>query len=78
MAIMKKRVRGDKAGRVVIPKPAQGAGPLTQERGGVWVLRTGRPLAAAATDATLEQIRAERGRRNLDGDRCRWLFQENS
>ena len=37
----------------------RGTGPLIQEHG-VWVIRTGQPLPASATDEMLRQIREER------------------
>jgi AbrB family looped-hinge helix DNA binding protein len=39
--------------------PVRGTGPLTKEHG-VWVFHAGQPLAASATDQTLQQIRAGR------------------
>jgi AbrB family looped-hinge helix DNA binding protein len=83
---MNTRVRMDKAGRIVIPKPVREelrlepgdpleiettgeqiilhpvreSGPLFKEHG-VWVLRTGQPLPATATDEVVQQIRRERG-----------------
>jgi len=37
----------------------RGTGPLTKEHG-VWVVRTGQPLPASATDEMPRQIREER------------------
>ena len=44
-------------------RPRRSATPLQKERG-VWVFRTGRPLAAAETDEMLRDLRAQRHRRN--------------
>ena len=52
-------VKGDE----VTLRPRRGATPLQKERG-VWVFRTGEPLAAGETEETLRNIRAERQRRN--------------
>jgi AbrB family looped-hinge helix DNA binding protein len=55
----------ERAGEQITLRPARGAGPLTKEHG-VWVLRTGQPLPASATDEILRQVRQERDRANLD------------
>ena len=52
-------VKGDE----VTLRPRRGATPLQKERG-VWVFRTGTPLTADETEATLRNIRAQRQRRN--------------
>jgi AbrB family looped-hinge helix DNA binding protein len=52
-------VKGDE----VTLRPRRGATPLQKERG-VWVFRTGKPLAAAETEETLRNIRAQRHRQN--------------
>ena len=52
-------VKGDE----VTLRPRRGATPLQKERG-VWVFRTGKPLAADETAETLRNIRAQRQRRN--------------
>jgi AbrB family looped-hinge helix DNA binding protein len=52
-------VKGDE----VTLRPRRSATPLQKERG-VWVLRTGKPLTADATEETLRNIRAQRHRRN--------------
>jgi len=52
-------VKGDE----VTLRPRRGATPLQKERG-VWVFRTGKPLTADDTEATLRDIRAQRHRRN--------------
>ena len=44
-------------------RPRRSATPLQKERG-VWVFRTGGPLAAAETDETLRDLRAQRHRRS--------------
>lgn len=51
-------VKGDE----VTLRPTRGATPLRKERG-VWVFRTGEPLAADEADETLRAIRAQRHRR---------------
>jgi AbrB family looped-hinge helix DNA binding protein len=48
---------------VLLPLPSSVA--LTKERG-VWGLRTGRRLSAAATDRMLRRVREERGWRKPD------------
>ncbi len=48
-------------------RPHRAITPLGRERG-VWVLRTGEPLAAAETRETLRAIREQRARRHA-GDR---------
>jgi AbrB family looped-hinge helix DNA binding protein len=45
-------------------RPVRGTGPLAKEQG-VWVFRSGQPLAASTTDAVLEQLRTERDLANL-------------
>jgi hypothetical protein len=42
-------------------------GPLKNEHG-VWVLHTGKPLSASATDELLQRIREERDLANLGED----------
>ena len=49
-------------------RPRRSATPLQKERG-VWVFRTGQPLTAAETDATLHSIRTQHNRRDASGDR---------
>jgi len=48
-------------------RPRRSATPLQKERG-VWVFRTGQPLAAAETDEMLQTIRTQRNRRNPGAD----------
>jgi AbrB family looped-hinge helix DNA binding protein len=55
----------ESAGDRITLRPVRGTGPLTKEHG-VWVLHTGRPLPASATDEMQRQIRAERDLANLD------------
>ncbi len=45
-------------------RPARGTGPL-QNKHGIWVLSTGEPLPASATDDLLREIREERDLANL-------------
>lgn len=52
-------VEGDE----VTLRPRRNATPLQKERG-VWVFRTGEPLAATETEETLRAIRSQRRRRN--------------
>jgi AbrB family looped-hinge helix DNA binding protein len=49
----------DNIGEEITLRPVRGTGPLTKEHG-VWVFRSGQPLAASATDEMLELIREER------------------
>jgi AbrB family looped-hinge helix DNA binding protein len=55
------------SGEEITLRPARGTGPLTKEQG-VWVFRVGQTLPASATDAILQQIRADRDRVNLGSD----------
>jgi AbrB family looped-hinge helix DNA binding protein len=57
-------VKGDE----VTLRPRRGATPLQKERG-VWVFRTGEPLAASETEETLRSIRAQRLRQNTRDNR---------
>ncbi len=54
----------EQAGDELTLRPVRGTGPLEKEQG-VWVFRSGRPLAPATTDAVLEQMRTERDLANL-------------
>ena len=56
-------VKGDE----VTLRPRRGATPLQKERG-VWVFRTGEPLAAGETEETLRNIRSQRQRQNTGED----------
>jgi AbrB family transcriptional regulator (stage V sporulation protein T) len=58
--VLEVTVRGDE----VTLRPRRGATPLQKERG-VWVFRSGEPLAADETEETLRTIRAQRHRRNV-------------
>lgn len=51
-------------GEQITLRPVRGAGPLSKEHG-VWVLRSGQPLPASATDDMLAQIRHERDLSNF-------------
>ena len=53
----------ERSGEGITLRPVRGTGPLTKEHG-VWVFRTGQPLAATATDEALARIREERDRAN--------------
>lgn len=55
----------ESAGEEIMLRPVRTAAPLTKEQG-VWVFRTGQPLAASVTDALLRQVRDERDQQNLD------------
>ena len=54
----------ESGGEQVTLRPARGVGPLRNEHG-IWVLHTGEPLPASATDDLLRQIREERDLANL-------------
>jgi AbrB family looped-hinge helix DNA binding protein len=58
----------ESAGEEITLRPVRGTGPLTQEHG-VWVFRTGQPMAASTTEEMLRQIREDRDLVNLDGDK---------
>jgi AbrB family looped-hinge helix DNA binding protein len=49
----------ESAGEELTLRPVRGTGPLSKEHG-VWVFRSGEPLAASVTDGLLRQIRNER------------------
>jgi AbrB family looped-hinge helix DNA binding protein len=53
-------------GRIIL-RPVQAAGSMRQERG-VWVFRSGEPLAASSADDTLDMVRRERDAAD-EGDR---------
>jgi AbrB family looped-hinge helix DNA binding protein len=57
-------VKGDE----VTLRPRRSSTPLQKERG-VWVFRTGKPLAASETEGTLRDIRTQRQRRNTGESR---------
>jgi AbrB family looped-hinge helix DNA binding protein len=54
----------ESGGEQITLRPARGTGPLPNEHG-IWVLHTGEPLPASATDDLLRQIREERDLANL-------------
>ena len=54
----------ERAGDELTLRPVRGTGPLLKEQG-VWVFRSGQPLATSTTDAVLEQLRTERDVANL-------------
>ncbi len=57
----------ESAGEQISLRPVRGTGLLTKEHG-VWVIHTGQPLSASATDEMLQQIRKERDLANLGKD----------
>jgi AbrB family looped-hinge helix DNA binding protein len=54
----------ESGGDQITLRPARGNGPLQNEHG-IWVLHTGEPMPASATDDLLNQIREERDLANL-------------
>jgi AbrB family looped-hinge helix DNA binding protein len=56
------------AGDELTLRPRRSATPLQKERG-VWVFRTGEPLAAGEAETTLRNIRAQRDRHNTGSPR---------
>lgn len=54
----------ESGGEQITLRPARGTGPLQNEHG-IWVLHTGEPLPASATDDLLRQIREGRDSANL-------------
>jgi AbrB family looped-hinge helix DNA binding protein len=54
----------ESGGEQITLRPARGTGPMLNEHG-IWVLHTGEPLPASATDDLLRQIREERDLSNL-------------
>jgi AbrB family looped-hinge helix DNA binding protein len=54
----------ESSGEQITLRPVRGTGPLTKEHG-VWVFRTGQPLAASVTDEMLRSDREERDLANL-------------
>ncbi len=55
----------ENTGETITLRPLRTVAPLNKEQG-VWVLRTGQPLAASVTDAILTEVREGRDRHNLD------------
>ncbi len=54
----------ESAGEEITLRPVRGTGPLTQEHG-VWVFRSGQPMAALTTQEMLREIREDRDLANL-------------
>jgi AbrB family looped-hinge helix DNA binding protein len=54
----------ESVGERITLRPVRGGAPLAKEKG-VWVFRTGQPLAASVTDELLEQIREQRDKQHL-------------
>lgn len=54
----------ESGGEQITLRPARGTGPVQNEHG-IWVLHTGQPLPASATDDLLRQMREERDFANL-------------
>jgi AbrB family looped-hinge helix DNA binding protein len=54
----------ESVGERITLRPVRGGAPLAKEKG-VWVFRTGQPLAASVTDELLDQIREQRDKQNL-------------
>lgn len=54
----------ESGGEQITLRPARGTGPVPNEHG-IWVLHTGEPLPASATNDLLRQIREERDLANL-------------
>jgi len=55
----------ESAGEQITLRPIRESGSLSREKG-VWVFHAGHPLPASATDAMLQQIRADRDLTNLN------------
>jgi AbrB family looped-hinge helix DNA binding protein len=55
------------AGESITLRPTRGTVPLAKEKG-VWVFRTGQPLARSVADEVLGRIREDRDRRNVGID----------
>jgi AbrB family looped-hinge helix DNA binding protein len=54
----------ESSGERILLRPVRAAAPLNKEQG-VWVFRTGQPLAASVAEETLRLIRKERDQENL-------------
>jgi AbrB family looped-hinge helix DNA binding protein len=54
----------ESSGERILLRPVRAAAPLTKEHG-VWVFRTGQPMAASLVDETLRHVRDERDQQNL-------------
>jgi len=55
----------ESAGDNITLRPVRAITPLTKEQG-VWVFRTGQPLAASVTDAVLQDMRDDRDQHHLN------------
>ncbi len=55
----------ESAGERITLRPIRMAAPLVKEKG-VWVFRTGQPLAASVVDDVLSQVREDRDRENFN------------
>jgi AbrB family looped-hinge helix DNA binding protein len=55
----------ESVGERITLRPVRGTAPLAKEKG-VWVFRTGQPLAASVTDGLLEQVRESLDKQNLN------------
>jgi AbrB family looped-hinge helix DNA binding protein len=54
----------ESVGERITLRPARGGAPMAKEKG-VWVFRSGQPLAASVTDKLLDEIREQRDKKNL-------------
>jgi AbrB family looped-hinge helix DNA binding protein len=55
----------ESAGEQITLRPVRAVTPLSKEKG-VWVFRTGQPLAASVTDSVLRDVREDRDRHDLE------------
>ncbi|HZM06055.1 MAG TPA: AbrB/MazE/SpoVT family DNA-binding domain-containing protein [Candidatus Saccharimonadales bacterium] len=55
----------ESSGERITLRPVRGGTPLAKEKG-VWVFRTGKPLAASVTNDVLAQIRERRDKQNFN------------
>ena len=55
----------ESVGERITLRPIRMTAPLVKEQG-VWVFRTGQPLAAAVVDDVLSQVREDRDRENFN------------
>ena len=55
----------ENTGETITLRPLRTVAPLNKEQG-VWVFRTGQPLAATVTEAVLQQVRNDRDKHNFD------------
>jgi AbrB family looped-hinge helix DNA binding protein len=56
----------ESAGEKITLRPVRAAASLTKEKG-VWVFRTGQPLAASVSDSVLREMREGRDDHKLSG-----------